>query len=99
MVCITLRRGVESGRPVILDRDKTPLQAEDGRPYGGCYVHAKVEFWAQENKFGKTVRATLVGIQFAKDGDSFGGAKKATDDGFEELPAEDPLAEGETNYM
>lgn len=90
-MALTTRRPLEGGRPVIVDRNKAPLSAEDGRPYGGCYVHAKVEFWAQDNKFGKTVRCTLVGVQFAKDGEQFSGVKAATDAGFEDLGEEESL--------
>ena len=59
-------------RPEVNDRDLTPLVESDGRPYGGCYVNAWIDVWAQDNKFGQRVNATLLGIQFVKDGDSFG---------------------------
>lgn len=81
-------------RPVVLDRDKTPLTAEDGKPYGGCYVNATVEFWAQDNKFGKRVNAQLLGVQFFRDGDSFGGGSVGSVDDFDDLAegaAEDSL--------
>ena len=68
-------------RPTALDADKTPLQGTDGRIYAGCYVNAVLEFWAQDNKFGKRVNATLMGVQFFRDGDAFsgGGAASAAD--------------------
>lgn len=72
-------------RPTIVDRDKTPLSEEDGKPYGGCYVNAVIELWAQDNQFGKRVNASLAGIQFVKDGDRFAGGSKAEDTDFEEL--------------
>lgn len=72
-------------RPTIVDRDKTPLSEEDGKPYGGCYVNAVIELWAQDNQFGKRVNAALAGIQFVKDGDRFAGGSKAEDGDFEEL--------------
>lgn len=72
-------------RPLILARDKTPLTAQDGKPYGGCYVHASVELWAQDNKYGKRINASLKGVQFASDGDSFGGGAPASADEFEDL--------------
>lgn len=72
-------------RPLIIDRDKSPLTALDGKPYAGCYVNATVDVWAQANKFGKRVNATLSGVQFLKDGDAFTGAAPASVDDFEDL--------------
>ena len=40
--------------------------------YGGCYVNAAVKPWIQSNQYGNGVRCDLIGIQFAKDGESFG---------------------------
>lgn len=74
-------------RPTALDADKTPLQATDGRIYAGCYVNAVLEFWAQDNKFGKRVNATLMGVQFFRDGDAFSGGGAASDDDFDDVTA------------
>lgn len=60
-------------RPLVIDRDKTPLTAADGRVYSGCYVNAQIELWAQDNSYGKRINAQLKGVQFNKDGDAFGG--------------------------
>lgn len=51
--------------------------------YSGCYVNAKVEFWAQDNNFGRRINCTPLGIMFAAEGESFGGgaAPAAVDDG------------------
>jgi len=76
----------EKGRPDIRDRDgKTPLVAEDGKPYAGSYCNAIVDIWPQDNDFGKTVRCTLVGIQFAKDGEAFSGGAVVAEGDFEDL--------------
>lgn len=72
-------------RPLVLDRDKSPLTAEDGKPYGGCYVNVSLELWAQDNKFGKRINASLGGVQFVKDGDRFGGGSSADESDFDEL--------------
>lgn len=73
-------------RPNIKDRDgKTPLVAKDGRPYGGCYVNIVLDVWAQDNKWGQRINATLLGVQFVKDGDHFAGGAQFTDDDFEDL--------------
>ena len=72
-------------RPLVLDRTKSPLTAQDGKPYGGCYVNASIELWAQDNKFGKRINASLKGVQFVKDGDAFGGGAPASPEEFEDL--------------
>ena len=70
MLFVSCRSGQ---RPLILDRDKTPLTASDGKPYSGCYANVGVEFWAQDNQYGKRINTSLRWVQFVKDGDSFGG--------------------------
>jgi len=74
-----------STRPLIIDRDKTPLVQSDGRPYSGCNVMVQVEFWAQDNKWGRGVRAQLKGVQFHSDGDAFSGGAPASADDFDEI--------------
>jgi hypothetical protein len=80
-------RGQDKGRPLVLDTDKSPLTEKDGKPYAGCYVNATVEVWAQDNKYGKGIRATLRGVQFVKDGDAFSAGTPVSDDEFEEIAA------------
>ena len=70
---------------LVVDRDKSPLVAEGGKPYAGCYVDAGVEFWAQDNNFGKRINATLRWVQFRRDGDAFAGGAPATTDEIEDL--------------
>ena len=72
-------------RPVVVDLNRAPLVAADGRPYGGSYVNLTVDIWAQDNKFGKRINATLSGVQFVKDGESFGGGRKGSADDFDDL--------------
>lgn len=73
-------------RPTVVDRDRSPLTQEDGRPYAGCYVVAKIDIWAQDNQWGKRINASLTGVQFMRDGDSFGGGAAPADAAdFEEL--------------
>ena len=80
-------------RPLALDRDKSQLSAADGRPYSGCYVNASVEFWAQDNEYGKKINATLKGVQFVRDGDAFGGGAPASPDDFDDLGVENETAD------
>lgn len=74
-------------RPVVVDRDRTPLQPGDSKPYAGCYVTALVELWAQDNAYGKRINASLRGVQFLKDGDAFSGGGVASEDEFDDLGA------------
>lgn len=83
-------------RPTVVDRDRSPLTAEDGKVYSGCYVNAKIELWVQDNKWGQRVNATLLGVQFVKDGDAFGaGAPPANPDDFPDLD----VGEGEDDAL
>ena len=86
-------------RPGVYDRDQTPLTADDGRPYAGCYVNVMVEFWCQDNQFGKRVNAELRGVQFDSDGEPFGGGgRPAAADEFPKLEDSDddiPWTQGE----
>jgi hypothetical protein len=72
-------------RPLVVDADRTPLTEADGRPYSGCYVNATISIWAQANQYGKRVNAQLRGVQFFKDGDSFGGGSVAQVDEFDNV--------------
>lgn len=72
-------------RPLVLDRDKAPLTAQDGRPYGGCYVNCTLEVWAQDNAYGKRVNAQLLAVQFFRDGDAFGGGSVGSAEDFDDL--------------
>ncbi len=67
-------------RPLVIDRDKSPLTAADGRPYAGCYVHA-----SKDNNYGKRINASLRGVQFYKDGDAFAGGGSASEDEFDDI--------------
>ena len=84
MLYVSARNAV---RPTVLDRDKAPLVAADGKPYAGCYVNAVLELWAQDNAFGRRVNATLMGVQFHGDGDAFAGGGAASDDDFDDVTA------------
>lgn len=78
-------------RPLVIDTDKSPLTAQDGKPYGGCYVNASIELWTQDNQFGKRINASLRGVQFLKDGDAFAGGGAASEDEFDSVDGENEL--------
>jgi hypothetical protein len=72
---LSAKRRQADGRPAVAARNGAPLnEGDEGYPYGGCYVVASVEIYAQDNSFGKGIRCGLRGVQFYKDGKSFGGA-------------------------
>lgn len=72
-------------RPEVRDRDTSPLRETDGRPYAGCYVDAILDIWAQDNSWGKRINASLIGVQFRKDGEPFACGAKALESDFETL--------------
>lgn len=77
-------------RPTVINRDKTPVTAEDEVMYAGCYVNGIIDLWFQNNSYGKRVNANLLGIQFVKDGEPFGdGGKTADADEFDEIDDEE----------
>lgn len=77
----------EGTPPSILNADRTPYDQKKGhqRIYSGCYVNVVITVWAQDNNFGKRINASLGGVQFFKNGDSFSAATAASSDDFEEV--------------
>lgn len=70
-------------KPKVVNRDRSELGEADGKPYGGCYVNVQLDFWPQNNKFGKFVNVKLLAVQFWEDGASFGGGTAADIDAFD----------------
>lgn len=90
MYVLNATRNASRGRVTLVGRDpkKGPLAEEDGVLYGGCYVNAIVDVWAQDNtsdRGGKRINCELLGVQFVKDGEAFGGGAAASVDDFEVL--------------
>lgn len=78
-------KAANSKRPTVINRDKTPLTEEDEVIYAGCRVNIIIDFWVQNNSFGKRVNANLYGVQFVADDEPFGmGPVDVTDD-FDDL--------------
>lgn len=65
---------------------RAPVTAGDGVLYAGCYVNAIVQVWAQDNQFGKRINASLLGVQFLRDGPRLAGGGVAAADDFEPVP-------------
>ena len=83
-------------RPSVRDRRGRPTVKEDGLLYAGAYVRGIVDVWAQSSQqWGKRINASLMGVQFVRDGEAFSGGGAAGDDDFEDL-GEDGIEE---NYL
>jgi hypothetical protein len=77
-------------RPVVVDRDLTPLTADDSKPYAGCFVNATVRLFAFDHKTGgKGVSMSLRAVQFVKDGESFGAGPVDAEQEFEKMEVDD----------
>ena len=65
-------------RPEIRDNDseRTLLTEEDADKknyfYAGSFCNCIISMWAQDNKYGKRINGTLLGIQWCCDGEPFG---------------------------
>jgi hypothetical protein len=79
-------------RPIVIDRDRSPLTEDDGKPYGGCYVNASIDLWVQNNTYGKRVNSTLLAVQFAKDGEPFADGSTGDVNDFDMLDDDDMFA-------
>lgn len=73
-------------KPLVIDGQKQPLDANSGKPYSGCIVNAEIELWAQDNKFGKRINASLRGVQFVRDGQRLSGGGVSDADAYEAIP-------------
>ena len=78
-------------RPTVIDRDKSPLVEDDGKPYAGCFCNVIFDMWKQDNSWGRRINGNLYGVQFAKDGEAFSSGDVDVTDEFDELEDEDDL--------
>lgn len=81
-------------RPLVIDGNRSPLDESSGKPYSGCYVNVILELWAQDNQFGKRVNASLLGVQFLRDGQRLAGGGVASQDDFEAIPGTEAATTG-----
>lgn len=73
-------------KPLVIDGNKSPLSATSGRPYSGSYVNARIQVWAQDNRFGRRLNASLQGVQYLRDGERLSGGGVASADDFQAIP-------------
>lgn len=83
-------------RPLVIDGNRSPLTAASGKPYSGCYVNAVVDVWVQDNRFGKRINASLMGVQYLRDGARLSGGGVANAEDFEAIPEAAEEAAGPT---
>jgi hypothetical protein len=78
-------------RVPVVDRDRSPLTAEDGRPYSGCIVNMLVRWYcvSGKDKGGNGCFSSLEAVQFVKDGEAFGAAPVDANSVFDDLSDED----------
>lgn len=74
------------GSPLILKRPQ-------GIIYSGCYVNAQINLWVQNNDFGRRINSEVLAVQFANDGDRFGGGASANISAFSAAPAPAGMAQ------
>jgi len=80
MKFVAAHRQAKDGAPKIYGIDgKTLLKETDGIIYGGCYVNAILDFYAQSGE-NPGMRCSLVGVQFLRDGPAFSGSSVSAGD-------------------
>jgi hypothetical protein len=63
-------------RPTVFDRtaqEVNDLGEIKRLIHSGAIVNAKVDIWAQDNKWGRRINCSLGGVMFAEAGENFGG--------------------------
>jgi hypothetical protein len=88
-------------RPTVLNRRRDRIDEDDPQaPYSGCWVNAIIDFYAQDNRYGKAINVSLGGVQFVSDDEAFAGGRAASEDDFDDLEdAEDTEAEADLDYL
>lgn len=85
---LTARRKFDQGPVIIKDKNGEAVTSDQGLFYGGCYVHASVDIYAQEGP-NAGIRCTLLAVKFSKNGERFGGGAQADDSDFDEIEVEE----------
>lgn len=86
MKFVAAHRQAKDGAPKVFGIDgMTLLKENDGIIYGGCYVNAVVDIYAQPGE-NAGIRCGLIGVQFLRDGVAFSGSRISEGD-FEDYSA------------
>lgn len=86
-------------RPLVIDRDKSKLDASSGKPEGGDYVNANIILWVQNNEHGQRINANLIGVQFVHEGEKFGEGIPDADEQFDDLDEGDDSGFGDDDDL
>lgn len=78
-------------KPRVVDQRNVEVDQASGIVYAGCYVHAVLEIYAQDNAYGKRINASIATVMFAKDGEAFGGGARGSAADFDDLAVEDSV--------
>lgn len=90
----------KQAKPVVLDLQAARVEAGmPGAPYAGCKIVMQIEVWAQYSGKYKRTNCTLLGVQFAGDGDAFGGGKPADLSKFQSLANQGQDDEGDEEAL
>jgi hypothetical protein len=86
---VSANRAEKRRRPAVVNSKNEQVSPdEDGYPYAGCFVHAKVNFFSMNGKndkghdptHGKRICAELQVVKFSKHGEPFGSSTPTVDD-------------------
>jgi len=83
---------IESKAPggvAVMTAKKVPITEASGKLFSGCYVNAILDIYANETETGKTISASLEGIQLKKRGEPLGFTAIDANDEFDEEESED----------
>lgn len=83
-------------RPLVCDRDLSPLTEEDGKVFSGVWVNFKLDFWTWTYKTGrKGIGANIKAVQFVKSGDPFAGGATTAENEFDNIDDDADLDDGD----
>lgn len=70
-----LKSSSKKDKPVVLDAFKKECDEQNSPIYNGCFVNASLDFWLQDNQYGKRINSNLYAVMFAGDGEPIGSNK------------------------
>lgn len=79
-------RRPEDGMPKLVGRDRHTVAQSEGLFVSGAFVNALISLWAYDNQ-STGISATLLGVQWVKEGEPFADAPMAAEDDFGDLDA------------
>lgn len=84
-------------QPTVFDKFNQPIEKTgeiERQAFSGANVHASVDIWAQDNKWGRRINCSLLGIMVTGEGERVGGgASVASQDDFADMAEATAAAE------